>query len=93
MEAFPFIFIWAHRIMASASSAVDIGFVPQGHHSKEKAEEWATKSHTHTQRKEHIFDKNIQKSIMSHRKAVKKRQMVNNMKTSTCPDSEIIQNK
>ena len=63
MEAFPFIFfifIWAHRIMASASSAVDIGFVPQGHHSKEKAKEWATKSHTHTQRKEHILDKNIQ---------------------------------
>ena len=42
--------------MASASSAVDIGFVPQGHHSKEKAEEWATKRepHTHTQNKEHI---------------------------------------
>lgn len=46
--------------MASASSAVDIGFVPQGHHSKEKAEEWATKREQRTQKKEHIvFDRDI----------------------------------
>ena len=49
--------------MASASSAVDIGFVPQGHHSKEKAEEWATKREQRTQKKEHIvFDRDIWKS-------------------------------
>ena len=64
MEAFPFIFfifIWAHRIMASASSAVDIGFVPQGHHSKEIALEWATKRAPHTQERAHCgwLDKNV----------------------------------
>ena len=60
--------------MASASSAVDIGFVPQGHHSKEKAKEWATKSHTHTHRGKNTslikYTKKYYESQESHRKVV-----------------------